>query len=94
MGRTKKVGPTGRFGPRYGSRVRKRVKEIEVKMKSAYKCPSCETRAVRRISAGVWECKKCGAKMTGGAWEPVTAPGKVSKRTILSKSRELAGQTK
>jgi large subunit ribosomal protein L37Ae len=70
MGRTKKVGTTGRFGSRYGSTVRKRVAEIESEQKIYHKCPNCETRSLRRIAVGIWECKKCKMKYAGGAWKP------------------------
>ncbi|HDI46239.1 MAG TPA: 50S ribosomal protein L37ae, partial [Candidatus Methanomethylia archaeon] len=43
MGRTKTVGPAGRFGPRYGSTIRKKVKMIEVKMRAPVRCPRCRT---------------------------------------------------
>jgi large subunit ribosomal protein L37Ae len=70
MGHTKKVGTTGRFGPRYGSTIRKRVAEIESEQKAYHKCPNCETRTLRRVAAGIWECKKCKMKYAGGAWKP------------------------
>jgi large subunit ribosomal protein L37Ae len=60
MGKTKKVGTTARFGPRYGSRIRKRVKDIEAPMRQKTKCPKCENKAVKRESVGVWRCHKCG----------------------------------
>ncbi|WXG42890.1 MAG: 50S ribosomal protein L37ae [Promethearchaeati archaeon SRVP18_Atabeyarchaeia-1] len=70
MGRTKKAGTTGRFGSRYGATVRKRVKEIEKEQKSYHKCPNCETRALRRVAVGIWQCKKCNMTFAGGAWKP------------------------
>ena len=82
MPRTKKAGITGRFGPRYGSTLRKRVKKIEENMKKKQKCPSCESMAVYRVSVGIWECKKCSFKFTGGAWLPVTSEGKKATRNV------------
>ncbi|MHA1916906.1 MAG: 50S ribosomal protein L37ae [Candidatus Ranarchaeia archaeon] len=76
MGRTKKVGITGRFGARYGVTLRKRVKKIEAVSKTASKCPSCFTVAVRKQSVGIWKCRKCGFTFAGGAWVPVTQRGK------------------
>ena len=52
MARTKKAGISGRFGPRYGSTLRKRVKKIEEKMKERHKCPQCELKTVHRVSTG------------------------------------------
>jgi large subunit ribosomal protein L37Ae len=70
MGRTKKVGSTGRFGSRYGSAVKKRVMEIERDQKAYHKCPNCETLALQRVAAGIWQCKKCKMTFAGGAWKP------------------------
>ncbi|MHA1341592.1 MAG: 50S ribosomal protein L37ae [Promethearchaeota archaeon] len=80
MGKTKKVGITGRFGSRYGAMLRKRVRVIEENMKAPKKCPKCETKVVKRLSVGIWYCKKCGAKFTGGAYDQKTQPGVEAKR--------------
>jgi len=85
VGRTKKVGTAGRFGPRYGSTIRKRVREIEERMKQPHKCPKCGTRAVKRISVGVWQCRKCDFTFTGGAYVPVTGAGKAAARAAQKK---------
>jgi len=77
MGRTKKVGRTGRFGAHYGSTLRNRVLKIENELKSIHKCPSCETKAVSRVSTGIWKCKKCGYTFTGGAYSPSTDAQKI-----------------
>ncbi|MHA1972354.1 MAG: 50S ribosomal protein L37ae [Candidatus Hodarchaeales archaeon] len=81
MGRTKKVGSTGRFGTRYGATIRKRVRKIENIMKSPHKCPSCDSLKVKRVSIGIWECSFCGYRFTGGSWAPETPGGKIAKRT-------------
>jgi large subunit ribosomal protein L37Ae len=82
MGSTKKVGITGRYGPRYGSIVRKRVKKIEERMKLSHKCPMCRNKSVKRISAGIWHCRKCNITFTGGAYIPMTDEGKKAFRTV------------
>ncbi|WXG40790.1 MAG: 50S ribosomal protein L37ae [Candidatus Freyarchaeum deiterrae] len=82
MPRTKKVGIAGRFGVRYGTKVRKRVKTILEDMNKSHKCPRCDTKAVKRVSAGIWSCKKCGYTFTGGAYLPVTPLGKEKGRAI------------
>ncbi|MEK6841174.1 MAG: 50S ribosomal protein L37ae [Nanoarchaeota archaeon] len=66
---TKKVGTTGRFGARYGRRLRQKVAEIEKKLKQWHKCPYCNKKRVRRLAAGIWFCKSCKSKFTGKAYE-------------------------
>ena len=70
MGRTKKVGIAGRFGSRYGLRIRKRFLEVMVKAKQKHVCPKCQKKSVKRIAPGIYQCKKCGYKFTGGAYTP------------------------
>ena len=82
MGRTKKVGTSGRFGARYGSTLRKRVAKLEQKMKQPHKCPQCQMPAVKRISVGVWQCRKCSYKFAGGAYVPITMEGKKATRNV------------
>ncbi len=77
MGRTKKAGRAGRFGARYGVTLRQRVAKIEANMKILHKCPSCQTKAVRRLSTGIWTCRKCGHTYTGGAYVPATDAQKI-----------------
>ena len=89
MGRTKKVGSTGRFGTRYGATIRKRVKKIEEDSKSLHLCPSCDSLKVKRISIGIWQCNFCGYRYTGGSWAPETPGGKIAKRT----AKRLSSQT-
>ena len=81
MGRTKKVGITGRFGARYGSTIRKRVRRVEEKQKINHKCPSCASLKVKRESVSLWECKFCGHKFAGGAYIPDTPVGVSASRT-------------
>ncbi|MHA1238604.1 MAG: 50S ribosomal protein L37ae [Candidatus Odinarchaeia archaeon] len=90
MGRTKKVGVTGRFGPRYGSTIRKRVREIEEKTLRPHKCPSCASLKVKKVSVGVWACRKCGYTFAGGAWIPQTDAGK----TIMRVTKSIQSLTK
>jgi large subunit ribosomal protein L37Ae len=67
---TKKVGITGKYGPRYGTKTKKVVKEIEVKERQQRVCPYCERLALKRIAAGIWYCRKCKTKFAGGAYFP------------------------
>ncbi len=55
----KKVGAAGRFGARYGKRVRAKLADVEVKQRVRQKCPLCKKFGVKRTSKGIWECPKC-----------------------------------
>ncbi|HLC55832.1 MAG TPA: 50S ribosomal protein L37ae [Candidatus Nanoarchaeia archaeon] len=68
MSGTKKVGSAGRFGVRYGRSIRHKVAEIEKKLRSKQLCPYCHNYKVKRLAAGIWQCKKCGVKFTGKAY--------------------------
>ncbi|MDD2678895.1 MAG: 50S ribosomal protein L37ae [Candidatus Nanoarchaeia archaeon] len=65
---TKRVGSTGRFGARYGSKIRKNVLSIEIAKNKKQVCPSCKTGSLKRLSKGVFVCKKCKAKVAGKAY--------------------------
>jgi len=82
MARTKKVGITGRFGPRYGRKAKRTVKGIEEKLKAKHTCPQCDRPSVKRVSAGIWKCKKCDTVFTGGAYVPQTPMAKKAERNI------------
>jgi len=86
MGNTKKVGSTGRFKGRYGVGVKKRVLEVENRMKNKVPCPFCGFEKVKREAPGLFNCKKCGAKFTGGAYEPQTLVGKAINKMVSQKS--------
>ncbi len=70
MGKKKKVGSAGRFGARYGKRIRNLVASVEKMQRQRHVCPKCGMPYVRRVAAGIWECKKCGAKFAGMAYRP------------------------
>lgn len=78
MGRgTKVVGIAGRYGPRYGSTLRKRVKEVLERRYAPHKCPLCGHKGyVYRVSTGLWKCRKCGSTWAGGAYVPRTGLNK------------------
>lgn len=67
-----KTGSTGRFGSRYGTRVRARVKSVEDRMKASHTCPQCKAKKVNRVSTGVWKCDRCGNKFAAKAYTPET----------------------
>ena len=73
--RTKKVGPAGRLGSRYGVRARTKLRNVEIIQKAKHNCPSCGHLKVKRISTSIWQCRKCGTKFAGGAYLPRTESG-------------------
>ncbi|ABN69961.1 LSU ribosomal protein L37AE [Staphylothermus marinus F1] len=71
--RTKAVGIAGRYGARYGSTLRKKVRDILEKRYAPHTCPFCGAKGtVKRLSTGIWYCRKCGNKWAGGAYVPRT----------------------
>ena len=60
---------SGRFGSRYGKRIREEVIKAEKKVKADYKCPSCSRVSIKRLASGIWQCKKCQIKFASGAYE-------------------------
>lgn len=66
------VGSAGRYGPRYGKRIKSLVSEVEKVKKSRHTCPRCGMDYVVRVSSGVWTCKKCGTKFAGSAYKPTS----------------------
>ncbi|HLC55182.1 MAG TPA: 50S ribosomal protein L37ae [Candidatus Nanoarchaeia archaeon] len=68
MARNKR-GPAGRFGARYGASLRRKVQEVEERLKAQKQCPDCKKMTLRRIASGIWQCNKCEIKFAGGAYE-------------------------
>jgi len=85
--RAKKVGSTGRLGPRYGTKIRKLVLEVERKLRQRYRCPNCGAVKVKRVGASIWRCGRCGAKFAGAAYSP-SALAAVPKRATPAKVEE------
>jgi large subunit ribosomal protein L37Ae len=78
----KVTGSAGRFGCRYGRFVRKRVTDIETISRALHRCPKCDMESVARRGTGIWECRKCGYKFAGGAYQPQTPTMKIAQRAI------------
>jgi len=64
----KKTKSAGRFGARYGKKVRVSLVKVETKQRVKQKCPFCEKLGVKRLSKGIWYCKKCDKKFAGGTY--------------------------
>ncbi|MBN2459538.1 50S ribosomal protein L37ae [Candidatus Woesearchaeota archaeon] len=61
-------GSVRRLGSRYGRTVRFKLGKIESEQRKKHKCPYCSYVKVRRKTAGIWECRKCGATFTNRAY--------------------------
>jgi len=61
-------GSVRRLGSRYGRTVRFKLGKIEAEQRKKHKCPYCNYVKVKRISAGIWHCKKCKATFTNKAY--------------------------
>ncbi len=76
----KKTGLSASFGARYGTKPRKRYTEVMEQRREKRECPKCGRMRVKRMSFGIWICKKCGFKFAGGAYIPSTKIGVISER--------------
>ena len=68
MAKKSGVGSVKRYGPRYGRRVKHKLAKVEAVQKSKQSCPYCSAKKIKRLSTGIWECKKCNSKFTGRAY--------------------------
>ena len=64
----KKTKSSGRFGARYGKKVRTKLDAVESKQRVKQKCPLCEKLGVKRVSKGIWQCGKCDKKFAAGVY--------------------------
>jgi len=87
----KSQGSAGRFGVRYGQSAKKRTSDIEARQKKRQQCIFCNGRA-KRISKGIWLCKKCGKKFAGHAYflETKTELTQAQENEVKPESREKA----
>lgn len=87
--RTVKVGITGKYGTRYGAKLRKQVKAIEILQRTKYTCPFCGKSSIRRFAVGIWRCRACRRNIAGGAWEFSTIAAQTAKTTINRLKKEV-----
>ena len=78
----RKTRSAGRFGPRYGRKVRKLIADIEEKSKRKYDCPRCGRAQLKREGTAIWRCTKCGHTFAGGTYIPVTSVGQSVARSV------------
>jgi large subunit ribosomal protein L37Ae len=64
----KKTKSAGRFGSRYGKKVRDKIVEVESIQRKKQKCPFCGKLGVKRLSKGIWLCKKCNKKFASNTY--------------------------
>lgn len=88
--KTKKVGITGKYGPRYGSSLKYRAKLCMDAQSKRYECVFCGKIALKRVAAGIWQCRRCKKRITGGAYAPVTPLQSTVKLNVgrVSKAQE------
>ena len=58
--KSKKTKSAGRFGPRYGKKVKDKLVKVETKQRVKQNCLFCNKKGVKRKAKGIWECGKCG----------------------------------
>lgn len=92
--RTVKVGITGKYGTRYGQKLRKQVKAIEILQRTKYICPFCGKNSIRRFAVGIWRCKACRRNIAGGAWEFSTIAAQTARTTINRLKKEVVDTKK
>jgi len=66
--KSKKSKSAGRFGARYGKKIRDKLVKVESKQRKKQICPFCKKPGVKRLSKGIWYCKKCNKKFAGGTY--------------------------
>ena len=65
---TKKAGITGKYGPRYGVKIRKQIKSVSRHKIKPQRCPECQADAVKRVASGIWKCNHCKLKFAASAY--------------------------
>jgi large subunit ribosomal protein L37Ae len=87
---TKKVGIAGKYGPRYGVKIRKRLAEVEGERVLKRQCPRCKHVSVKRTDTGVWACRRCDYKYAAAAYAPKIREFK--REDLILKAEEVKTQ--
>lgn len=66
--KSKKSKSAGRFGARYGKRIRDKLVQVESKQRTKQKCPFCGKVGIKRLSKGIWECSRCEKKFASNTY--------------------------
>jgi len=80
------LGSAKRFGARYGRKTKLKFSKVETEQRKLHKCPYCNKIAVKRLSMGIWACRKCDAKFTGKAYS-------VTRIIIPKEIKEMTEET-
>jgi len=67
MPKKKKAKAAGRFGTRYGRKIRVKIAEIESEQRKKQQCIFCNGTA-KRLAKGIWKCKKCDKKFASNTY--------------------------
>ena len=92
-----KLGSAKRFGARYGRTVKHNFARIEKEQRALHKCPYCNNDSVKRLSAGIWECRKCNAKFAGKAYtisKKIVIKDEITVEPVIKTMEELKYQKK
>ena len=65
----KKTKSAGRFGSRYGKRVRAKLVKVETDQRKKQKCPFCNKVGIKRLSKGIWQCSRCNKKFASDTYK-------------------------
>ncbi|NPA85989.1 MAG: 50S ribosomal protein L37ae [bacterium] len=76
------------LGARYGLRIRRLVEQAEQQYKhKRLECPRCHKQALKRVAAGIWECRNCGYKFAAGAYTPRRILTEAFEKTLQEKEK-------
>ena len=92
MATEEKLGATKRFGSRYGKRNKELFIKVEKVQRQKKQCPYCTKIAVKRVAAGIWQCRKCNVKFTGKAYDISRKVVIHEKVTEIKKGEEISEQ--
>ncbi len=88
-----KVGITGKYGTRYGAKLRKQAKAIEMLRRTKFISPFCGKQSMKRVAVGIWRCKTTNRKIAGGAWELNTTAA-ITAKTTIHRLKRIANELK
>ena len=66
--KSKKSKSAGRFGARYGKRVRDRLVQVESKQRIKQQSPFHPKGTAKRLAAGIWKCSRTGKVFADNAY--------------------------